>query len=214
MPYPVGHKDLLDAIAENGVVASEWPPGRHPSRLRFLVRNRVIAALTLGTLVVEAGERSGALNTARHARDLGRCLMAVPGPVTSEQSRGCHTIIRNWDGILITSADDVLEAVTPLGEEIPSEPAAESFAGLAVGRPAAPAAERATGRPAGVLPRDRLDHQAAAVLDALPARGGLGTTAVAAKAGLAPSDVLRLLGELTAGGFAERSERGWRIRRP
>ena len=67
MAYPSGHKDLLDAVAENGVVASEWPPGRNPSRLRFLVRNRVIAALSAGTLVVEAGERSGALNTARHA---------------------------------------------------------------------------------------------------------------------------------------------------
>lgn len=98
MPYPAGHKDLLDAVAENGVVASEWPPGRNPTRLRFLVRNRVIAALSAGTLVVEAGERSGALNTARHARDLGRDLMAVPGPVTSEQSRGCHTIIRDWAG--------------------------------------------------------------------------------------------------------------------
>jgi DNA processing protein len=69
MAYPSGHKDLLDAVAENGVIASEWPPGRNPSRLRFLVRNRAIAALSAGTLVVEAGERSGALNTTRHARE-------------------------------------------------------------------------------------------------------------------------------------------------
>ncbi|MBO0838245.1 MAG: DNA-processing protein DprA [Actinobacteria bacterium] len=194
IPYPAGHKDLLDAVAENGVVASEWPPGRNPSRLRFLVRNRVIAALSAGTLVVEAGERSGALNTARHARDLGRDLMAVPGPVTSEQSRGCHTIIREWGGILVTGPDDVLEAVTPLGEQ-------------------ARAAALPPGPPKAVLPRDQLDLESAAVLDALPVRGGLGTTAVAARAGLPPADVLRLLGQLAAGGFAERCDRGWRVRR-
>ena len=191
MPYPAGHKDLLDAIAESGVVASEWPPGRNPSRLRFLVRNRVIAALAAGTVVVEAGERSGALNTARYARDLGRDLMAVPGPVTSEQSRGCHTIIRDWGGTLVTSADDVLEAVSALGEPAPLPPE----------------------KPEAVLPRDQLDLESATVLDALPVRGGLGTTAVAMRAGLPPADVLRLLGELAAGGFAERCDRGWRIRR-
>jgi DNA processing protein len=93
VPYPTAHTELLDAVAAQGVIASEWPPGRTVSRLRFLVRNRVIAALATGTLVVEAGERSGALNTARHARDLGRRLMAVPGPVTSDTSAGCHQII-------------------------------------------------------------------------------------------------------------------------
>lgn len=194
IPYPAGHADLLDAIAADGVVASEWPPGRNPSRLRFLVRNRVIAALATGTLVVEAGERSGALNTARYARDLGRDLMALPGPVTSEQSRGCHTIIREWGGTLVTGPDDVFEAVTSLGERIPPE---------------CPQRER----PKPVLPRDQLDLQAGAVLDALPARGGLGTTAIAARAGLPPADVLRLLGELAAGGFAERCDKGWRVRR-
>src|SRR6185437_911026 len=74
VPYPAGHADLLDAIAAQGLIASEWPPGRTATRLRFLVRNRVIAALAAGTVVVEAGQRSGALNSARHARDLGRPL--------------------------------------------------------------------------------------------------------------------------------------------
>ena len=78
VPYPVGHAELLESVAAQGVIVSEWPPGRTVSRLRFLVRNRVIAALATGTLVVEAGERSGAVNTARHARDLGRCRPA-PG---------------------------------------------------------------------------------------------------------------------------------------
>jgi DNA processing protein len=96
VPYPVAHTELLAAIAAQGVLVSEWPPGRHVSRLRFLVRNRVIAALATGTLVVEAGQRSGALSTARHARDLGRRLMAVPGPITSDLSAGCHHIIREW----------------------------------------------------------------------------------------------------------------------
>ena len=87
-PYPAGHADLFAEIAAAGLVISEWPPGCHPARLRFLVRNRIIAALSSGTVIVEAGERSGALNTARHAAELGRPLMAVPGPVTSRQSVG------------------------------------------------------------------------------------------------------------------------------
>ena len=114
--YPAGHYDLLASIAAQGVLVSEWPPGRTPNRLRFLIRNRVIAALTRGTVVVEAGLRSGALNTARHARDLHRPVMAVPGPVTSEVSAGCHKIIREWGGVCVTGAQDVLEILTPLGE--------------------------------------------------------------------------------------------------
>jgi DNA processing protein len=114
--YPPGHYDLLASIAAQGVVVSEWPPGRTPNRLRFLVRNRVIAALTRGTVVVEAGLRSGALNTARHAGDLHRPVMAVPGPVTSEVSAGCHKIIREGSAVCVTGAHDVLELLTPLGE--------------------------------------------------------------------------------------------------
>lgn len=92
--YPRGHHELFAAIAGQGVVVSEWPPDRAPTRPGFLVRNRVIAALSCGTVVVEAALRSGALSTARHARDLCRPLMAVPGPVTSDLSAGCHEIIR------------------------------------------------------------------------------------------------------------------------
>src|ERR1019366_2800781 len=92
-PYPLGHHGLFEAIAAHGVLLSEWPPGRRPTRPGFLVRNRVITALSRGTVVVEAALRSGALNTARHARDQCRPLMAVPGPVTSLASEGCHEII-------------------------------------------------------------------------------------------------------------------------
>jgi DNA processing protein len=94
--YPLGHYGLFRAIRANGATISEWPPGRMPTRPGFLVRNRVIAALSRGTVVVEAALRSGALNTARHARDQNRPLMAVPGPVTSAVSAGCHEIIREW----------------------------------------------------------------------------------------------------------------------
>ena len=114
-PYPAGHVDLFAAIAAQGLVISEWPPGRHPARMRFLVRNRVIAALGCGTVIVEAGERSGALNTARHAANLGKPLMAVPGPVTSAQSAGCHRIIRDWGASCVTRAADIIELLSPLG---------------------------------------------------------------------------------------------------
>jgi DNA processing protein len=122
VPYPVGHTELFEAVAAQGVIVSEWPPGRTVSRLRFLVRNRVIAALATGTLVVEAGERSGAVNTARHARDLGRRLMAVPGPVTSDQSAGCHRIIREWQGTLVTTAAEVIEHLSPVGATLEPTP--------------------------------------------------------------------------------------------
>jgi len=195
VPYPAAHEELLDAIAAHGVVVSEWPPGRQVSRLRFLVRNRVIAALATGTLVVEAADRSGALNTARNARDLSRRLMAVPGPITSDMSVGCHRIVREWQGVLVTSADEVMEHLSPLD--------AASAAGEPPGsRPVRP-----------VLGRDALDLEAATVLDAMPRRGGMGMTRIAQRAGLPPATVMRCLGELAAAGFIERCEDGWRLRR-
>ena len=118
-PYPAGHDSLFAGIADGGLVISEWAPGSRPTRYRFLVRNRVIAALTRGTVVVEAGERSGALNTARHAAELHRPLMAVPGPVTSAQSAGCHKIIRDWHGSLVAGTGDILAMLTPLSEREP-----------------------------------------------------------------------------------------------
>ena len=192
-PYPAGHAGLFADIAAAGLVISEWPPGRHPARLRFLVRNRVIAALTCGTVVVEAGERSGALNTARHAAELGRPLMAVPGPVTSRQSAGCHRIIRDWGATCVTCAADIIEMVSPLG---------------IAGAPEAPA-------PAGLrgAPRDELDLDSARVLDALPARGAAGPSTIAVEAGVDLDTVLRCLGLLAGCGFVERCDRGWQLRR-
>ncbi|HYB13859.1 MAG TPA: DNA-processing protein DprA [Streptosporangiaceae bacterium] len=172
---------------------SEWPPGRHPARLRFLVRNRVIAALTCGTVIVEAGERSGALNTARHAAELGRPLMAVPGPVTSRQSAGCHRIIREWGATCVTCAADIIEMVSPLGiADAPEAPAPAGLRGSS---------------------RDELDLDSARVLDALPARGAAGPSTIAVEAGVDLDTVLRCLGLLAGCGFIERCARGWQLRR-
>ena len=211
--YPAGHEDLLDRVATAGAVISEWPPGQGVARLRFLVRNRVIAAITRGSLVVEAGRRSGALNTARHARDLGRPLMAVPGPVTSDLSAGCHSIIRDWQGTLVTSADEAIEAVDRVGSAMgdgPRRPPSATAADLPFG---VPTARSPRDRPTREdLARDALDREAAIVLDALPVRGGLSTSDIAARAGLEPKTVLARLAVLAVFGLAERTERGWRAR--
>ena len=201
-PYPAAHTELFDAIAAQGVLVSEWPPGRHVSRLRFLVRNRVIAALANGTVVVEAAARSGALNTARHARDLNRRLMAVPGPITSDLSAGCHQILREWQGMLVTSAAEVIEHLSPVSALPAAEPGVAKTGKL-------PARRQAP----SVLPRDQLDLDSARVLDALPRRGGIGTVRVAQRAGLAPATTATLLGQLATGGFVERCDEGWRLRR-
>ena len=103
--YPRGHATLLATIATRGTIVSEYPPGQQVSRTRFLTRNRVIAALSAGTVVVEAGQRSGALTTARHAQKLSRPVMAVPGPVTSAQSAGCHQLIRDGAACVTSTAD-------------------------------------------------------------------------------------------------------------
>jgi DNA processing protein len=213
-PYPAGHADLFAAIAAQGLVASEWPPGCRPARTRFLIRNRVIAALACGTVIVEAGERSGALNTARHAAELGKPLMAVPGPVTSAQSAGCHRIIREWGATCVTRAAEIIELLSPL-----SVPDA-----LAPGGGAEPDAwPRGRSSPSrndvalfcdGDAPsRDDLDTDSARVLDALPTRGGAGTSTIAVEAGVDLDTVLRCLGALAALGFIERCDRGWRLRK-
>jgi DNA processing protein len=221
VPYPVGHTELLDAVAAQGVIVSEWPPGRTVSRLRFLVRNRVIAALATGTLVVEAGERSGAVNTARHARDLGRRLMAVPGPVTSDQSVGCHRIIRDWQGTLVTTAAEVIEHLSPVGATLeptdapavtdPGDPAGSASA-TSPPDPARPtSARRRRVRPA--LDLDAMDLETTQVLDAMPGRGGMATTRIAQRAGVAPTTAVRCLAALAASGFIERCDEGWRLSR-
>jgi DNA processing protein len=126
--------------------------------------------------------------------------MAVPGPITSDQSAGCHHVIRDLEGVLVTSAAEVIEHLSLPGPVIADDPAA--VAQLAGRRKAPP-----------VLPRDLLDLESARVLDAMPRRGGLGTAGVARRAGLAPATVIGCLGQLATAGFVERCDDGWRLRR-
>jgi DNA processing protein len=187
--YPRGNDELFTAISGQGCLLSEWPPERGPTRPGFLVRNRVIAALSGGTVVVEAALRSGALSTARHARDLSRPLMAVPGPVTSVQSEGCHEVIREWNATLVTRAQDVIEHISPVGDGL---------------------GERRNG-PA--YPRDSLDPVTTAVLETVPSRGGSGPATIAVTAGVGLDTAIGCLGALAAAGFVERCPAGWRVRR-
>ncbi|HEX2300854.1 MAG TPA: DNA-processing protein DprA, partial [Pseudonocardiaceae bacterium] len=116
--YPAGHQRLLEQIAQRSAVLSEYPPGVRPARYRFLVRNRLIAALAKGTVVVEAGLRSGARRTAAAAAALGRIVMAVPGPITSALSVGCHQLVREEQAVLVTRVAEVREAVGPIGTDL------------------------------------------------------------------------------------------------
>jgi DNA processing protein len=188
--YPRGHEALIGAIASEGLVVSELPPGTSVSRFRFLDRNRVIAALGLGTVVVEAAARSGSLVTARLADGLGRPILAVPGPITSEASEGTHQLIRDG-ALLVTSAAEVIEQLGDLGADL-ADPAG-------------------TTRTRTRRPRDSLGVIEARVLDALPiaGRGTLDTVEAALAAGLEPRTVHAALVRLSSAGWVDRDERGW-----
>ncbi|MFD4192569.1 DNA-processing protein DprA [Amycolatopsis thermoflava] len=186
--YPAGHVVLLDKIAEHGgLVVSEYPPGTPPARHRFLVRNRLIAALSEGTIVVEAGRRSGARNTATTAGALGKVVMAVPGPVTSALSIGCHELIRESGATLVASVDDVIETV---------------------GRPGTPRPEKVRSK----RPTDGLGPDALRVHEALDRREGKSAEQIATEAGVPVARVRALLPALELDEFAVRCESGWRRR--
>ncbi|MDQ1035897.1 DNA processing protein [Streptomyces sp. V3I8] len=186
-PYPPGHTRLIDRIAEQGLVVGELPPGDHPTPSRFILRNRVIAALTRGTVVVEAAHRSGALVTARAAQRLGRFTMGVPGPATSGLSAGVHELLRG-DAVLVTDAAEVAELVGDMGELAPA-------------------------RRGPVLPRDLLDPAAARVLAALPAQEAAAPREIARDAGTGEDDTVARLYELRSLGFVERHGDGWKLTR-
>ncbi|GII61759.1 DNA processing protein DprA [Sphaerisporangium krabiense] len=187
--YPVANHHLFEAIRARGLIVSESPMGVRPTRPRFLVRNRIIAALSRGTVVVEAAVRSGALNTAGHAVALRRHLAAVPGPVTSENSVGCHRLIRRAEAVCVTSARDVIELVGAIGDDLAPEPHGP------------------------ILPRDALDDDTRKVLEAVPSRAGAGPATIALDSGLDLATTLACLGALAAAGYIERTDSGWRAHR-
>jgi DNA processing protein len=182
-PYPAGNSGLFERISEKGLLVSEWPPGAEPLRHRFLIRNRVIAAATAGTVVVEAAARSGAAQTMSRVLALGRAAMVVPGPVTSAMSVGCHELLRSRpDATLVTNVQDVLEAVGKIGE---------------YGQPPPRGPEHR---------RDTLDEESAVLLEAVPPRGAIAPEELAVRAGLSFRTVLRRLSLLEVAGLVERRD--------
>ena len=184
--YPPGNAALFDAVVRDHLLVSELPPGAHPTRIRFLARNRLIAALSLGTVVVEAALRSGARNTAGWALACQRPLMAVPGPVHSRASTAPHLMIRNGQATLVTSAAEVMELVAGMGEHLL--------------------------RPASTpqRPTDALSDAQLAVFEATPARRPRSFGDIALAAGVPVPTCLAALQQLEAAGLVEGSEQGWR----
>ncbi|MGA8980285.1 MAG: DNA-processing protein DprA [Pedococcus sp.] len=183
-PYPAGHAGLLARIAECGAVMSEVPPGSAPTRWRFLSRNRMIATMSRGTVVVEAGLRSGSRNTARTAADHHRVVCAVPGPVTSAVSAGCHLLIREGAQI-VTDAAEVAEAVGPIGELAPV-------------------------KRGPVLLGDDLDPAHRAVLGALRVQTPLTLDDLARQCGVSTREVMGALGVLSLNHLAVQDGDGYR----
>lgn len=185
VPYPAGHSALLHRISGAGLIISEYPPGVRPARHRFLTRNRLVAALSRATVVVEAGLRSGAANTAAWARAMGRVVAAVPGPVTSAASAGCHQLLRQ-NAELVTRADEIVEIVGRMGE-------------LAV-EPEHPSS-----------PLDRITDTERVVFEALPGRGSAGVDQIATAAALPARCVLGPLAALEVAGLARQRDGRWGI---
>jgi DNA processing protein len=198
VPYPRGNTALFDRIVSEGVLVSELSPGRRPGKVRFLDRNRLIAGLTRGTVIVEAGYRSGALNTAGWARRLGRPVMGVPGPVTSPLSDGVHRELREGRAELITAAGHVIAAAGTMGDALAAS--AELF-------------RVEHFREATQRPYDALDDLAKRVLDGLPARAAVSAAGLSAECGLSTGLVHQRLVQLCALGLVEAVQSGWRLAR-
>ncbi|MDV2982321.1 DNA-processing protein DprA [Arthrobacter sp. KFRI-F3372] len=184
--YPSGNDDLLRAVSNQGAVLAEVPPGSAPTRYRFLQRNRIIAALSAVTVVVEARWRSGALNTAHHAETLGRAVGAVPGSVHSANSAGCHRLLRDGGAVCVTDAAEVAELAGPSGSALPDP------------------------RHGQAAVQDGLTLEDLILLDALPLRSVTSVEKLSVVAGLAQESVRAGLGRLGLLGLAVPERGGWK----
>ncbi|GGI74800.1 DNA processing protein DprA [Pseudarthrobacter scleromae] len=184
--YPSGNEDLLRAVSNQGAVLAEVPPGSAPTRYRFLQRNRIIAALSAVTVVVEARWRSGALNTAHHAETLGRAVGAVPGSVHSANSAGCHRLLRDGGAVCVTDAAEVAELAGPSGSALPDA------------------------RHGQAAVQDGLTLEDLILLDALPLRSVTSVEKLSVVAGLAQESVRAGLGRLGLLGLAVSERGGWK----
>ena len=185
--YPPSHVRLFDILAREGAIVSELAPGLAPMRLRFLSRNRLIAGAARGTVIVEAGRRSGARNTANWTTRLSRPLMGVPGPVTSAASEGVHQMLRSGEAVLVTSGEEVLEMVGAAGEHL-------TFEEL---------------EPA--LPRDQITLREQQILDAVPVGSGAPVDSIALTAGISVLAVQGALQILQDRGLVTLAGGGWRL---
>lgn len=186
--YPAAHADLLAAVVERGMVVSELPPGEHPTRLRFLARNRLIAAMSQATLIVEAAYRSGARNTVTWAAVCGRPVMAVPGPVTSALSVTPNRLIRDHEAELVSSIEDIRSLLSPVGQEA------------------------LVGHEEPSAPIDLLDDDEKTVLEALPARGCIGLEELSIRAALPLARCAADLESLSAKGLVTETLMGeWQL---
>ncbi len=194
--YPATNSALFDRASASGLVLSESPPGAAPQRRRFLTRNRLIAALSTGSIVVEAAARSGARNTAGHCAALGRPVMAVPGPVTSAMSAGCHALIaaETNRALLVTSVSDVLSVIGGAGD-VSNEPAGA--------KAAVSSSVQST--------LDSLDGTARQVFDGLPSRRVADIDELAVITGKSPIEVMRAMPELEMTGLIIAEDGGYRI---
>ncbi len=198
--YPARQQSLAARIAASGALVSQFPPGTGPQQAHFPQRNRVIAGLALGTLVVEAGTRSGALITARHATEAGREVFAIPGSIHNPLARGCHQLIRQGAKLVETTAE-IIDELAPLARRLGAS-LRERLAPAPVAAPRAPTARTRSrdddpdyARLYAALEADPLD------VDTLAARSGLGVPALASMLLM-----LELEGEVVAagGGYARR----------
>ncbi|MFD3405884.1 DNA-processing protein DprA [Kribbella sp. NPDC058693] len=188
--YPKRNSALFSRVAEAGLVVAELPPGCSPTKLRFLARNRLIAAATQGTVVIEAAIRSGALNTAGWAEQCGRAVLAVPGPVTSRMSAGSHLLVRERNAVLATNVADIIEAISPYGSGLTQPPRAPQSL------------------------TDTLDADLQRTLDAVPVHHPAPATRIAVTAGLDLPTTQQSLEALTALTLITQTPTGYHLSPP